>query len=120
MKIIIMAGLGVALSIGVAAAVFAEDNAKKSVTGTLEDSYCYGLMGAKGPSHKKCAIVCAKAGIPVALVEKGTGKVWMVLPAKNASPYPDDVISKMEDEVTITGKTADKGGVHFITAEQVK
>jgi len=120
MKTIVLAGLGLTLSIGLAVTVFAADNAKKSVTGTLEDSYCYGLMGAKGASHQKCAIECAKSGIPVALVEKGTGKVWVVLPAKNASPYPDDVISKMEDEVTITGKTANKGGVNFITAEQVK
>jgi hypothetical protein len=118
----IVTALGVAVTIGIAAAGFSagEPAATKSVTGTLEDSYCYGLMGAQGASHKKCATVCAKKGAPVALVEKGTGKVWVVLPAKNASPYSDDVISKMEDEVTITGKVANKGGVDFITAESIK
>jgi hypothetical protein len=118
---VIAAGLGIAFGIGIATAGFAAgQTATKSVTGTLEDSYCYGLMGAQGASHKKCAAVCARKGAPIALVEKGTGKVWVVLPAKNASPYPDDVINKMEDEVTITGKVATKGGVDFIAAESVK
>jgi hypothetical protein len=108
----ITAALGIALGTGIAVvALAAGETPTKTVTGTLEDSYCYGLMGAQGASHKKCATVCAK---------KGTGKVWVVLPAKNASPYSDDVISKMEDEVTITGKVANKGGVDFITAESVK
>jgi hypothetical protein len=121
MSRLITAGLGIAIGIGIATAGFgAGESATKSVTGTLEDSYCYGLMGAHGASHKKCATVCAKKGAPVALVEKGTGKVYIVLPAKNASPYPDEVINKMEDEVTITGKVANKGGVDFISAESVK
>jgi len=41
----------------------ADDAAVKSVTGNLEDSYCYGTMGAKGPSHKMCALKCAAKGI---------------------------------------------------------
>ncbi len=122
MKRFIVTALGIAAGVGIAAAAFpaGESAATKSVTGTLEDSYCYGLMGAHGASHQKCATVCAKKGAPIALVEKGTGKVYVVLPAKNASPYPDDVINKMEDEVTITGKVANKGGVDFISAESVK
>jgi hypothetical protein len=116
-----LVGLGLVLSVGLAgAALSAEKPAEKSVTGTLEDSFCYGTMGAMGPSHKKCATECAKKGIPVALVEKGSGKIFMLLPPKNAQPIPDDVISKMEDEVTVTGKEYAKGGVVFLTVESVK
>jgi ABC-type antimicrobial peptide transport system permease subunit len=121
MKRLIITALGIAIGVGMAAAAIAAgESATKSVTGTLEDSYCYSLMGAHGASHRKCALECAKKGIPVALVEKDSGKIYIVLPPKNASPYPDDVLNKMEDEVTITGKVASKGGVDFITAESVK
>jgi len=93
--------------------------AEKSVSGTLEDSYCYGAMGAKGPSHKQCATACVKKGIPVALVD-ASGNIYILLPAKNDQPLPDDVYSKMEDQVTVTGKGYSKGGVNFLTAESVK
>jgi len=92
---------------------------EKSVTGYLTDTYCYSTMGAHGPSHKQCAIGCAKKGIPVALREKD-GKMIILLPPKDAEPIPSDVIDKMEDEVTITGKEYQAGGVTFLTVESVK
>ena len=94
--------------------------AEKSVTGTLEDSFCYVTMGAHGSSHQKCAQVCARKGIPVSLVEKGTGDMYILLPPKNAELIPDSVISRMEDEVTVTGNEYAKGGVHYLTVNAVK
>ncbi|HYB92314.1 MAG TPA: hypothetical protein VEC38_14855 [Candidatus Binataceae bacterium] len=121
MKNLMIAGLGLVLSLGVAAPAIAADSpGAKSVTGTLEDSFCYGTMGAKGSSHKQCAIGCAKKGVPVSLVEKGTDKIYILLPAKDGMALPNDVIDKMEDEVTISGKEYSKGGVDFLVVESVK
>jgi hypothetical protein len=117
MKKIAIAGLGLMLSVGAAGTVFA---AQQAVTGTLEDSFCFVTMGAHGPDHKKCAIGCAKKGIPVALVEKGTDNMYILLPPKNDTAMPDYVIDKMEDEVTVTGEEYDKGGVKYLTAQSVK
>ena len=112
--------LGLMLAAGLAGYLFAADSpAEKSITGTLEDSYCYGAMGAKGASHKQCAVACVKKGIPVALVDT-SGNIFILLPAKNDQPLPDDVYSKMEDQVTVTGKEYSKGGVNFLTAESLK
>jgi hypothetical protein len=94
--------------------------AQKSVTGTLEDSFCYTTLGAHGAGHKTCATNCAKKGIPVALVEKGTDKMYILLPPKNDEPLPDSVISRMEDEVTVTGNEYEKGGITYLTADSVK
>jgi hypothetical protein len=112
-----IAGIGFVLSVGLTGIAFA---AEKSVTGTLEDSFCYVTMGAHGASHKKCAAGCAKKGIPVALVEKGTDKMYVLLPPKNDEPLPASVISKMEDEVTVTGDSYTKGGVDYLTVKSVK
>jgi len=98
----------------------AADTAEKSVTGNLEDAYCYGTMGAKGAGHKQCAMKCASAGIPVTLIEKGTDKSYVLLPSKDASPLPASVISRMEDEVTVTGKEYSKNGTEYLVVESVK
>jgi hypothetical protein len=94
--------------------------AQKSVTGTPEDSFCYITMGAHGSSHQKCAQECAKKGIPVSLVEKGTGTMYVLLPPKNDEPIPDSIMSRMEDQVTVTGDEYDKGGVRYLTVKSVK
>ncbi len=112
-----IASLGIVLSAGLAVSAFA---AEKNVTGTLEDSFCYVTSGAHGASHKNCATGCAKKGIPVALVEKGTDKMYILLPEKNASSLPDSVVSKMEDEVTVTGDEYSKGGITYLTVKSVK
>jgi len=113
-------GLALMLSIGLAAATLAADSSTKSITGNLEDAYCYGTMGAKGAGHKQCAIKCASKGIPVTLIEKGTEKSYILLPNKDETPLPDSVTSRMEDEVTVTGKEYSKNGTEYLVVESVK
>jgi hypothetical protein len=117
MKTMMAVCLGLLLSIGVAAGASA---AGTSVTGHLRDSFCFMTMGAHGASHQKCAMGCAKAGIPVLLVQDKTDKYYVLLPPKNAESLPSSVIDKMEDEVTVTGTEYSKGGVRFLTVESVK
>ena len=104
----------------VAPAAIAADGSEKSVTGNLEDAYCYGTMGAKGAGHKACAIKCVSKGIPATLIESGTEKAYILLPNKDASPLPDSVIQRMEDQVTVTGKEYSKNGVDYLVVESVK
>ncbi|HXN14502.1 MAG TPA: hypothetical protein VN865_15415 [Candidatus Acidoferrales bacterium] len=120
MKLLTKLGLALVVSIGLAGTALAADSNETSVTGNLRDAYCYGTMGAKGAGHKACAIKCASAGIPVTLVEKGTEKSYILLPDKDASPLPQSVISRMEDEVTVTGKEYNKNGVEYLVVESVK
>jgi hypothetical protein len=112
--------LGLIVAIGLGGIALAADSASTSVTGNLEDAYCYGTMGAKGAGHKQCAIKCASAGIPVTLIEKGTEKSYILLPNKDASALPQTVISRMEDEVTVTGKEYNKNGTEYLVVESVK
>jgi hypothetical protein len=90
------------------------------VTGEIIDTYCFVIMGAKGESHRQCAIDCVKAGIPAGLLEEGTGKVYVLLPNKDKSPLPTAVIDKMAKKVTITGKVYTSGGSQFLTIESIK
>jgi hypothetical protein len=118
MKKLILATLGLALSISGAGMLSAADSA--TVTGHLRDGFCYTIMGAHGDSHKACAIKCAKAGIPVMLVEDKTEKGYILLPPKDDQALPDAVMDKMEQEVTLTGHEFSKNGISYFQVESVK
>jgi hypothetical protein len=115
----VIAGLGAVLAMRITGLVMAAD-AQKSVTGSLEDTFCYNVVGAHGAGHAQCALKCAQKGIPVGLVEKGTEKMYILLPPKNEQALPDDVMKNMEKEVTVSGKSYSKGGVEFLTVDSVK
>ena len=109
-------GLGVLLAAGAARAAEQASN----VTGEVVDTFCYATMGAKGAGHKQCGVDCAKKGIPVGLAEKGTDKLYVLLPSKDKTALPDDVIAKMGSTATVTGKVHTSGGDNFLTVESVK
>lgn len=119
MRKIAIAGLSLTLMLGIASFAMAAGT-ETSVTGYLRDTYCYTILGAHGAGHRQCALKCAKAGIPVGLVKKGTEKMYILLPPKNAEGLPSSVINNMEKEVTVTGKSYSKDGVEFLTVESVK
>ena len=91
-----------------------------TVKGEVIDTYCYALMGAKGESHRQCAIDCVKAGIPAGLLEEGTGKVYVLLPNKDKMGLPQGVIDKLGRTASITGKAYTSGGSNFLTVESIK
>jgi len=116
-------GLGLTLLLGTATLGIAGVKGGEKdvqVTGEVIDTFCYSAMGAKGTGHKQCGIDCAKKGIPVGLLEKGSEKVHILLPTKDKTALPDDVINKMGETVTVTGHPYTKGGVAFLTVESVK
>jgi hypothetical protein len=109
------AGLAFAFVFGLAASARAE-----TVTGEVIDTFCFATMGAKGASHKQCGVDCVKKGIPAGLLEKGTDKVYVLLPAKDKEPLPAGLVEKMGSDVTVTGKVHATGGSTFLTVESFK
>jgi hypothetical protein len=120
MRKFVATGLGIVLSLATCGLVFADGGAEKTITGNMRDGFCNTTMDANGPGHKKCAISCAQAGIPVVMVEKGTNKSYILIPNKDDSPLPKSVIDRMEDDVTVTGKVFEKDGTNFLQVESVK
>jgi len=122
MRTLVIGALGLALTLGAATVRGDEKGGQKdvSVTGEVVDTFCYSAMGARGASHRQCGLDCAKKGIPVGLVEKGTDKLYVLLPNKDEQPIPAEAIDKMGQTATITGHAYTKGGSNFLTVESVK
>ena len=91
-----------------------------TIKGELVDSLCYVAMNAKGAGHKQCAIDCAKAGIPISILEDGTGKLYTVLPKEDKTGYPESVINRMGETVTLKGDLYENGGNRYVTVESVE
>lgn len=115
----ILAGLVVlSMVLSSLTSVYAADTV--TVKGEVIDTYCYALMGAKGESHRACAIDCIKAGIPAGFLEEGTNKVYVLLPNKDKAGLPKGVMDKVGRTATITGKVYASGGSQFLTVESIK
>lgn len=91
-----------------------------TVTGEIIDSACYIKMGAKGESHRDCAQKCADAGIPLALLEDGTGNVvWLASEEDMATPNPK-LREYAARRVTVSGNYAERGGAKILIVRSVK
>lgn len=119
-KMVLFVGLvSLFLVLGSLAQVYAAETV--TVKGEVIDTYCYALMGAKGESHRQCAIDCFKVGIPAGLLENGTNKVFVLLPNKDKTSLPQSaILEKMGRQATITGKVYTSGGSNFLTLESIK
>jgi hypothetical protein len=118
MRKVVILGVLVSVLIIVGSLVYAADMV--TVKGEVIDTYCFALMGAKGESHRQCAIDCIKAGIPAGLLEEGTGKVYVLLPNKDKTGLPKGVMDKVGRTVAISGKVYASGGSQFLTVESIK
>jgi hypothetical protein len=120
-KIMFLSGLvSLFLVLGFFAQVYAVEKTV-TVKGEVIDTYCYSTMGAKGESHRQCAIDCFKAGIPAGLLENSTNKVYVLLPNKDKTSLPQSaILEKMGRQAIITGKVYVSGGSQFLTVESIK
>ena len=95
----------VALGLGGVAYVDAaeEEEDKAVIEGEMVDMKCWVSMNMPGGGkHNKCAIACAKKGIPAGVVDSRTGQIFTILlPAPGLAQY-------MGKTVRITGSLAAK------------
>jgi len=91
----------------------------KSITGEVVDLWCYLDHKGHGDKHKECAIVCAEAGNPMGIVEKG-GQIYILMGGKKHQPGRDVMLKKMAQTVTVTGKVIKMGGLQAIYVKSTK
>ena len=91
-----------------------------TVRGEIADTYCLGARGIRGPSHTACAIRCARKGVPLALVEDRTRRLYILLPPKDETAMPENVIRVAGTVHTVTGRMFVNSGTRFLTVEAIK
>jgi hypothetical protein len=100
-----------------AATVRADD----TITGEVVDLACY--IGhpetGHGQSHRKCADVCLKKGMPVGILTEDKQVYLLLEDHDNPKPY-DAVKQKPAETVTVEGRKASQGGVQAFVVGAIK
>ncbi len=112
---LVLAAAVAALGLGVTA------RAADTVTGEVVDLACYlpHPEQSHGASHKKCAEVCLKKGMPIGLVTDD--KQLYVLLEDHDNPKPYGMIKdKAAEKITVEGEKVTQGGTQGFVVESVK
>jgi hypothetical protein len=88
-----------------------------TVTGTVVDTGCYMSHDAKGEKHTHCATMCAKNGVPLAIVDD-SGKLYLPIGANHQNANTK-LIPFIEKKVKVTGTAMEKGGLNGIAIKSV-
>ena len=92
----------------------------RSVIGEVVDPACWIVNGAKGPSHKECAIACAKAGQVLGIVESKTQKLYMIATDKPGEDPNKGLIDYVGQIVLVKGRVYSRGGATGIKVTSVE
>jgi len=92
---------------------------RATITGEAVDLWCYLEGGDRGPAKKDCATACAKAGNPIGVLD-AKGNLYVAAGLKDHQPAQRVLLSRMSDQVTVTGTLVKSGGVQMIYIESVK
>jgi hypothetical protein len=89
-----------------------------TITGLVIDTGCYISHNTKGPKHVPCATACAKAGVPLAILDESSGAVYLPV-AVNHKNQNAILMPFIEKRVTVTGAAFEKGGMKGIGIRKV-
>jgi hypothetical protein len=92
----------------------------RSVIGEVVDPACWLVNGAKGPSHKECAIACAKAGQVLGIVENKTQKLYMIANDKPGEDPNKGLVDYVGQTVLVKGRVYSRGGATGIKVSSVE
>ena len=119
MRNVVFAWLAVAVAgvIGTSRPAAATD----TVTGEVVDMACYMAHPdtSHGSSHKKCAEVCVKKGMPMGLLTDDK-QVYLLLEDHDNPKAYAQLKDKAAEKVTVEGEKVTQGGVQGIVVEAVK
>jgi hypothetical protein len=92
--------------------------ADTTITGLIVDTGCYLSHDTKGPQHIKCATMCANNGVPLAILDEASGKVYLPIAVDHKNQNAK-LLPFIEKKVKVTGAVMTKGGVNGIAIKTV-
>ncbi|MBX2870253.1 MAG: hypothetical protein KTR18_16350 [Acidiferrobacterales bacterium] len=106
---------------------YSAEGKQVTLTGEVMDTWCYvsQIMGPSqavvGTTHHVCAVWCAAGGIPVGLVDKSDGKIYMILSFEGdtTSVANQKLLDLQSHELTIAGTAFELDGINYLTVDKV-
>jgi hypothetical protein len=90
-----------------------------TVNGLVVDTGCYLSHDSKGEKHHGCAESCARAGVPLAILDPATGNLYLPVAVDHKNPN-ERLMPFVEKKVKATGAVIQKGGLRGIALKTVE
>lgn len=90
-----------------------------TMTSLVVDTGCYMSHSSKGDKHASCAMACAKAGVPLALLDEASGTLYIPV-ATDHKNQNEKLMPFIEKRVKVTGTLVEKGGVKGFSIKTVE
>src|SRR5215216_1100350 len=91
-----------------------------TIKGEVIDQPCYEKKdGARGESHKACALSCAKRGNQLAVVEDSTNAVYSIT-GDYAANKNEKLIPFVAEMVEVKGTVSEKDGKKWLAVSSIK
>jgi hypothetical protein len=90
-----------------------------TITGRVVDPACYTHMGLKGPDHKECAVLCAKAGQAFGILDEQNDVLYQVIEGAPGADPNKLIMGNAEEVVTVKGKLYEKSGMKALIVTEV-
>ena len=106
---------------------YAAEGEKKTITGEVMDTWCYvsQIMGGSdfvvGTSHHVCAVWCAAGGIPVGLLDKSDGSIYMIMGVGDdtTNVANETLLQIQSHEITVSGTAYELDGIKYLMIDEV-
>ena len=92
---------------------------KKTFVGHVVGLACYIGHSSIGDSHRECATTCAKAGIPLAILDQQTSTLYLPLAKNHHAAANEELMAFIEKDVRVTGTIVEKDGMKAILLESI-
>lgn len=98
-----------------------------TIKGELIDTWCYvsQVMGSQavvvGTSHHVCAVWCAAGGIPVGLLDRESGELYMILSVEGdgVGVANEKLLNIQSHEIVVSGTTYELDGLTYLTIDEI-
>lgn len=84
-----------------------------TVRGEVVDLSCYLDHNARGRKHRKCAVACAKKGLPMGILA-ADGKLYLLIEDHGRADAYKRAVARAADTITVKGQVIEKGGIRAI------
>ena len=93
---------------------------KKTFVGHVVDLACYVGHASIGESHRECATNCAKAGLPLGILDQKSQTLYLPLSKNHHAPANTDLMPFIEKDIRVTGSVMEKNGMKTIVLESIE
>ena len=93
-----------------------------TVTGEVIDSWCYlsEIMWATGSAHHRCAVWCARGGVPVGILGEDDEVYILLMLENDPSVIGNKAVFRMQtNEVVVTGDLYQRDSVNYLAVSEI-